>query len=216
MSGYFVISTTVPITLPCEILHADHPILLMPLLDSISVYLRALDPGKKLGPLLQAFHDLIEGVEYLHGKHIAHLDLCVGNVVVADPEMAAFHEGVSPKRFYIIDYDTAKQLALGPGRQRAIVLPETQVTPPRELTQFDPYSWDIYCLGRLFQRMTRSYYLSYGPPSRVVEWFSAWLVGNERGCSGVCRCRPTARTVRRVLDVLIWVAPLIDRLGGFR
>ncbi|KAI0357959.1 hypothetical protein OH77DRAFT_1318254 [Trametes cingulata] len=203
-------------TLPCEIIRAGHPLLLMPFLDNIYTYLPALCRRRKLGPLLRAFHDLAEGVEYLHGKHIAHLDLCVGNVVVAGPRTAAFHETVIPHRVYIIDYDTAKQFALGPGHQHAIVLPETQVTPPHGLVEFDPYSWDIYCLGRLFQWMTQCYYRGHGPPSRVAQWFATWLVGDERGCSGVCRCRPTARTVRRVLDVLIWVAPLIDRLGGFR
>ncbi|KAI0357958.1 hypothetical protein OH77DRAFT_1318258 [Trametes cingulata] len=197
-------------TVPSEILHSDHPILLMPLLDHISTYLRDLAPGKPLCPLLQAFHELIEGVEYLHRQHIAHLDLCIGNVAVAYRQRATSYKGVTPNRVYIIDYDTAKQFALGPGHQRAIILPDTQITPPNESRVFDPYSWDIYCLGRLFELMLQSYYSGHRRPSRVAQWFVTWLVGEEQGCTGACRCRPTARTSLRVLKVIGWVAPIFD------
>lgn len=37
-----------------------------------------------------------------------------------------------------------------------------------------------------------------------------WLIGDERGCTGVCRCRPTARTALRVLIILRWAVRAAD------
>ena len=56
-------------------------------------------------------------------------------------------------RVYIIDFDRSRQLALGPGRQSPIELQSTQYKHPLQMTSFDPYSWDVYCMGMLFQRL---------------------------------------------------------------
>ena len=57
-------------------------------------------------------------------------------------------------RLYIIDFDRSRKLELGPGRQHAIELPSTQYEPPLQMKAFDPYSWDVYCMGKLFERLT--------------------------------------------------------------
>ena len=72
-------------------------------------------------------------------------------MVAALPYVVLFHPEVRSLRVYVIDFNTSKQLTLGPGVQPAITLPPTQVPPPNGLRHFDPYSWDVYCLGRLFQ-----------------------------------------------------------------
>ena len=63
--------------------------------------------------------------------------------------------GLVPERTYIIDFDTSRQLSLGPGDQHAITLPPTQLPPPNHHTHFDPYSWDIYCLGQVYKAAIR-------------------------------------------------------------
>ena len=52
---------------------------------------------------------------------------------------------------YIIDFHTSLQLALGPGRQPPILLPSSQEEKPQGVTTLDPYSFDMYCTGKLLQ-----------------------------------------------------------------
>ncbi|TFK87680.1 hypothetical protein K466DRAFT_490379, partial [Polyporus arcularius HHB13444] len=44
--------------------------------------------------------------------------------------------------------------------------------------------------------------------SRPKPWglqhYAKWLIGVERGCTGVCRCRPTARRARQIIVTLQW------------
>lgn len=63
-------------------------------------------------------------------------------------------------RVYIIDFDRSRQLEFGPGRQSPIELPSTQYKHPLQMTSFDPYSWDVYCMGKLFARLTNVRLLS--------------------------------------------------------
>ena len=48
----------------------------------------------------------------------------------------------------------------------------------------------------------------------TVSWYIRWLEGTERadcsGTVGVCRCRPSVTTARRVFMVLQWVLLLQD------
>ena len=52
---------------------------------------------------------------------------------------------------------------------------------------------------------------------REVPWvarqYIRWLIGNERGCTTVCYCRPTARRARQVLSVLRFAARVWERLN---
>lgn len=70
-------------------------------------------------------------------------------------DTAAKHESVVKNRIYIIDFDTSRQFSLGPGVQQAITLPGTVQVPPNGLTSFDPYSWDVYCMGRTLEQVIR-------------------------------------------------------------
>ncbi|KAI0370828.1 hypothetical protein BV20DRAFT_1043719 [Pilatotrama ljubarskyi] len=207
------IHSTANHTVPSKILYSDHPVLVMPYLNDIAPHV-GTERRRPLTPLVRAFHDLAEGVEYLHSLRIAHLDLCEGNVVVASPREAAQHEGIVSERYYIIDFNSAKQFPLGPGRQHAITLPDTQNEPPNGLTIFDPYSWDVYCLGLLLKFMLQMYYGENRHHPWIARWFTTWLIGRERGCSRVCHCRPSARTARRVLAVFGWIAPIMDAFSS--
>ncbi|KAH9886280.1 hypothetical protein C8Q73DRAFT_285685 [Cubamyces lactineus] len=194
-------------TVPSEIYRDGHPLLIMPCLNNLTTM--QISEGRTPDRLLDIFYQLVEGVEYLHSLHIAHLDICPGNVVAALPYDARFHPGVISLRVYVIDFNTSKQLALGPGAQPAITLPPTQVPPPEGLKRFDPYSWDVYCLGQLFQSVIKTYSRGGKRAPWAAQCYARWLIGEERGCDMVCRCRPTARTARRVLSVIRLLAPLI-------
>ena len=82
-------------------------------------------------------------------------DLCFGNVLAAGDKTEKEHPQTKAGRVYIIDFDRSRQLERGPGRQPAIELPSTQYKPPLQMKAFDPYSWDVYCMGRLFQKLTK-------------------------------------------------------------
>ncbi|KAI8995449.1 hypothetical protein BD414DRAFT_520712 [Trametes punicea] len=193
---------------PCEIDRSEHPLLIMPMLQPVfhivSVYC------KSERQLLRVFFELIEGLEYLHRLHIVHMDLCHGNLLTAMPWDAAAHVRIVPYRLYIIDFDSSRQLEFGPGKQHAITLPETQMEPPKGLTHFDPYSWDVYCLGRVLEFLAKDYCETRWRMPRIAQWYAKWLIGDERGCRTVCHCRPTARTARLILACIRLLGPLLD------
>ncbi len=78
-----------------------------------------------------------------------------GQILIATEEHVAFHKDVEAGKIYIIDFDRSKRLEKGPGRQYAIDLPETCCKPPLGMTRFDPYSWDVYCTGILFDAVVK-------------------------------------------------------------
>ncbi|KAM5541233.1 hypothetical protein V8D89_005162 [Ganoderma adspersum] len=199
--------------IPSEIIPSEPRLLVMPLVGSIG----CLDYRKcPASFLLDLFHQIIEGVEYLHRLQIAHLDLCVANVVVAFPEHAITDARLVEGKVYIIDFHTSQKLPLGPGVQFPIVLPPSQEKKPSGMTTLDPYSFDVYCAGRLMQDLMK--YTSLQEPQLpwIPRWYAQWLVGNERGCTSVCRCRPTARRARQVLTMLRWLVYTSEFLGrGF-
>ena len=88
-------------------------------------------------------------------------DLCFGNVVAAVDETEEEHPRTKAGRVYIIDFDRSRQLELGPGRQPAVALPSTQFKPPLQMKAFDPYSWDVYCMGKLFEQLTKVSFPSF-------------------------------------------------------
>ncbi|KAH9886279.1 hypothetical protein C8Q73DRAFT_716133 [Cubamyces lactineus] len=183
-----------------EMYREGHPLLIMPYLRDLTTCL--VVEARTPAYLFDMFYQLAEGIEYLHSLHIAHMDVCHDNFVAALPQDAQSHPAVVPRRVYLIDFDTSKQLTLGPGAHSAIVLPPTQITPPHGLTHFDPYSWDVHCLGHVFEDLMQT----YSSDGKRVPWIARrvarWLIGNERGCHTACRCRPTARQVRRVLSAV--------------
>ncbi|KAI0324124.1 hypothetical protein GY45DRAFT_1263479, partial [Cubamyces sp. BRFM 1775] len=140
-------------TIPCEIYREGHPLLIMPFLIPFdSLFIRDC---LSLRRLLHIFQELAEGVEFLHKRRIAHLDICFNNIVGALAEHVSEHPSLICGRPYIIDFDTSRQLALGPGSHHAITLPPSQLPPPDGLKHFDPYSWDVYCLGQVYERALR-------------------------------------------------------------
>ncbi|OSD00612.1 hypothetical protein PYCCODRAFT_1437208 [Trametes coccinea BRFM310] len=196
-------------TVPAEIDCSEHPLLIMPMLEHGTDIIR-VRRCKSQRQLLSAFYELVEGVDYLHQLHIAHMDLCCSNILVAAPRVGACYDKITPYRLYIIDFDTSRQFDLGPGEQHAIELPETQIQPPNGITHFNPYSWDVYCMGRVFEWLIEDYRRARASIPRIAQWYAKWLIGDERGCRGICHCQPTAWTARVVLALILLLGPLID------
>ncbi|KAI0640578.1 hypothetical protein C8Q79DRAFT_444708 [Trametes meyenii] len=136
-------------SIPCELIRSEQPFLLvMPYLFGIEYvpYSR-----RSLSYVLGVFLQAVESIEYLHARHIAHLDMCVGNILIASDDEVKFDPRLVADKVYIIDFHTSQQIQFGPGVQRAISLPFSQERPPLGLKHFDPYSWNVYCLGKLWK-----------------------------------------------------------------
>ena len=48
------------------------------------------------------------------------------------------------------------------------------------------------------------------PIPRLVRKYVQWLIGHERGCETVCRCRPTAHCAKKVLTVIRLAAQIFE------
>ncbi|KAI0746351.1 hypothetical protein C8Q80DRAFT_1235064 [Daedaleopsis nitida] len=199
-------------TLPCNVIRSDteKPILIMPFLrDLMSV-------GQwqwSLGTLLRQFSQILEGVEFLHNAHVAHLDIAVSNLIFAyNQEVAARHEGIKFDKIYIIDFGESRQLDFGPEQQPPIDLPPSQIPKPNGITRLDPYSWDMYCVGRVFRSLAKFTFENRGDSvPRMLTRYISWVIGDEEEnrCISVCRCRPTARRAREALAV--YQTMVVDR-----
>ncbi|KAL7284503.1 hypothetical protein ACG7TL_001794 [Trametes sanguinea] len=128
-------------TVPAEIDRSEHPLLIMPMLEHGTRIIRAR--------ALLIFTNYTSPTWY-SGSGFKP------NILVADPRVGACYDKIKPYRLYIIDFDTSRQFDLGPGEQHAIELPETQTQPPNGITHFNPYSWDVYCMGRVFEWLVES------------------------------------------------------------
>ncbi|KAI0367150.1 hypothetical protein BV20DRAFT_1123787 [Pilatotrama ljubarskyi] len=195
-------------TIPCEIIECaqQQPILVMPYLTSFD---HAGLPKWPLSRMLSTFLQVVEAVEYLHDHNIVHLDICNGNVLIATEYEARTDARLVAGRVYLIDFESSRQLSAGPGLQQAINVPPAQIKPPAGMDRVDPYAWDVYCLGKLFERMAKGvYWRRPGLPWAVTRMMQ-WIVGNEQGCAD-SHCRPTVRQTRRVLSVFLWATRAVE------
>ncbi|TBU48898.1 hypothetical protein BD309DRAFT_911182 [Dichomitus squalens] len=195
--------------IPGEVIRSTPPLLLMPCI----LELKNIDLYKApLTVLVNLFLQILEGVDHLHSQRVAHLDLCTGNITAAFDEHAVHDRRIEAGKIYLIDFQTSRQLKLRPGEQPAVLLPKTQVPPPGGMKHFDPYSWNVYCLGNVFQRRLKLY--SFGRPGEpwIIRRYIQWLTGTERGCVAVCHCRPTARRALNMLIVIRWVVRTYETL----
>ncbi|KAI0073904.1 hypothetical protein K474DRAFT_1626794 [Panus rudis PR-1116 ss-1] len=200
-------------TIPFELSTLGHPLLIMPYVSWISSLRPATNDGWTSYELLSLFLQLAEGIEFLHRHHIAHMDYCYSNTLIAIRQDLVNDKRLVEGKLYIIDFDWSRRFKYGPGVQPAITLTPTQIEPPNGLKHFDPYAWDVYCLGRVCQDIIRIRCKEH--THWIAQWYASWLMGNERGCTGVCKCRPTARQARRVLEVLRSLAYALDMCWGW-
>ncbi|KAI0745883.1 hypothetical protein C8Q76DRAFT_665209 [Earliella scabrosa] len=191
-------------TLPCKVIRSHPPLLIMPALSEFTVL-----PFHEwsFGALLRGFDQVLEGVEFLHQLKIAHLDCVTDNFLYAKDRDVAKHAGsdmpVEAGKVYIMDFGQSRQFELGPGHQPAIKLPASRIDAPLGMTHFDPFSWDMLSVGHSFAWISDWAYSDRPPKSWILRRYVQWVIGNERGCTTVCHCRPTARRARQVLRVIL-------------
>ncbi|KAI0751756.1 hypothetical protein C8Q80DRAFT_1159182 [Daedaleopsis nitida] len=198
-------------TLPgCDVIRSEPPILIMPAVGEFLLDFTMWD----LHTLLRCYYQILEGVEFLHDLKIAHLDFVTDNLLLAPQWAVECHKNVPLElgKVYIMDFGESQQYELGPGRQPAIKLPPSHITPPNDMTHFDPYSWDMLCVGHAFQWISEWVHRRR-PEPWIVRRLGSWLVGNERGCTSVCHCRPSARRARQVMSVILWALRASDSIG---
>ncbi|OJT02693.1 hypothetical protein TRAPUB_6767 [Trametes pubescens] len=163
-------------TVPCEVTLNGHPLLIMPSFDRLG----SIHGGKQTAPaLIDIIFQLVEGLEFLHSLRIVHMDMCPDNVIAANHHHTTVNPSAVEDRLYIIDFDSSRQFTLGPGVQRAITLPETQIEPPNGLTHFDPYSWDVYCTGRTHATKNKGKLVQNGQALR--ETVTSCVVTTQHG-----------------------------------
>ncbi|KAI0324506.1 hypothetical protein GY45DRAFT_1262695 [Cubamyces sp. BRFM 1775] len=178
-----------------------HPLLITPAMGSFEALL-----GLKttLSHTLSIFLQLMEGIEFMHSLQIAHMDICTANLVATDIQLSRRYPNVEPYKVYFIDFGSSLQLPLGPGFQHAITLPPSQYALAYDITRFDPYSWDVYCAALTMEQALETCYEN--DPPLIPRLYADWVKGKERGCTTVCRCRPTARRARQLLTGILWGA----------
>ncbi|KAI0331341.1 hypothetical protein GY45DRAFT_630703 [Cubamyces sp. BRFM 1775] len=188
-------------TIPGELTSPEvgHPLLITPALASLG---SMVGLTKTLPRTLSIFLQLMEGIEFMHSLQIAHMDVCAGNLLGTDIHLSRLYPNVEPDRVYFIDFGSSLQLPLGPGFQYAITLPPSQYGRARGITRFDPYSWDVYCAALTMQQTLESCFENDSP--LIARLYVDWVKGKERGCTTVCRCRPTARRARQLLSGILW------------
>ena len=70
---------------------------------------------------------------------------------MATEEHVAHFKELEAGKAYVIDFDRSRRFGRGPGSQTAVDLPATGQYPPLDMKRFDPYSWDVYCVGKMFE-----------------------------------------------------------------
>ncbi|KAM5541283.1 hypothetical protein V8D89_005212 [Ganoderma adspersum] len=143
----------------------------------------------------------LQGVEHLHHLRISHGDIFEPNVLAATEDDAKRDVRLTAGGVYLIDFESCRQFEHGPGVQTAVPLQDAHVKPPLDVKTFDPFSWDVYCLGRTLEVMVRRTF-EPGEKPWILGLFARWLKGDEVGCAAVCHCRPTVTRARRVLAVV--------------
>ncbi len=64
---------------------------------------------------------------------------------------ATRHAHVKAETIYLIDFGSSRLLTLGPGEEGPIELPPSAIPKFEDQPVFDPYAWDMYCVGILFK-----------------------------------------------------------------
>ncbi|KAI0737091.1 hypothetical protein C8Q80DRAFT_438667 [Daedaleopsis nitida] len=189
-------------TLPVEIVRDEPPLLIMPGCDQTDG-IRCLG-WTLLRQTIDDFYQIVEGIEYLHRHHIAHMDFALDNTTVATRATVKHHKHLEVNKIYIIDFGFSRRFELGPRAQAPVELGHLNLSVSYGVPRLDPYSWDVLCTGKTllsFLDMLNGY---NGKHPWICTRYAQWLVGKERGCPGVCRCRPTARRALQVLAVIRW------------
>ncbi|EAU86555.1 other/AgaK1 protein kinase [Coprinopsis cinerea okayama7 len=114
-------------------------VIVMPLLHSLG------DAKlETIGDAVELFHQLFEGVQFLHDYRIAHRDISYGNVM--------YETCRGRTRYYLIDFGLSRCYDLG-SSPLEIHHEGTDFSVPEfsTLQPYDPFPVDVYCLGNFLR-----------------------------------------------------------------
>ena len=85
--------------------------------------------------------------------HDVMQDIRLDNILLAQKRDVKYHKNIELGKVYIIDFSESRQLQLGPSHQPPIDLPQSIIPKPLKMQRLDPYSFDVYCLGRVLNSL---------------------------------------------------------------
>ncbi|KAI0718440.1 hypothetical protein C8T65DRAFT_827656 [Cerioporus squamosus] len=193
-------------TVPCDVIRTESrfPLLVMP---CVSHYDEQIFSEWKITEVLDCFRQIVEvrlcaWAWNSYTIAASYILICVSTTsCLRNDGTSSTTTDLELNKVYIIDFSESRQLQLGPGKQPPIDLPRSIIPKPLDMQRLDPYSFDVYCLGRVLYTTLELVYRPRLKP-RLLRRYTQWLLGVERGCTGVCRCRPTARQARRAFVLL--------------
>ncbi|KAL0225815.1 hypothetical protein P9112_013139 [Eukaryota sp. TZLM1-RC] len=112
-----------------------------------------LNPGKKLDPVLawKIFHQLVESINYLHGRGFAHRDVKPENVLIDDNNNAVLSDFLFAKRFTSLSSTPFRTLAT-PAYHAPEIVEAMDVLEDQPNVEYGP-AVDYFSLGVIFYEM---------------------------------------------------------------
>ncbi|KAH9944997.1 uncharacterized protein BXZ73DRAFT_73228 [Epithele typhae] len=167
--------------LPCELVDDERRFIIFPFMHNF-LSVKSTYRQQWCWSRILWYYDLcLQDVIYLHRRHVAHLDIALENFVFSLSTDVLMGRSMSAEHPYLIDFEYSRQLPCGPGLQSRIELPPSIVSKPGDATRMDPYSWDVYCMGYVFQQMNAlSPLKDITVPPTVVLWYIGWLQGSPK------------------------------------
>ncbi|KAG6826032.1 hypothetical protein H0H92_001362 [Tricholoma furcatifolium] len=135
-------------------------------------------PFETIGEAVEFFRQIFEGLEFMHGNNIIHGD-CKSDNIMADAvhlykdpphpfaiqrtlgfrylPFPAFSRTKKPVKYYLIDFDLAREYPPGTPRLKPAPWGGDKTVPEHKLPEnlgvpCDPFPVDVYCLGNYIRR----------------------------------------------------------------
>ncbi|THH26295.1 hypothetical protein EUX98_g7888 [Antrodiella citrinella] len=107
-----------------------------------------------LNVLFESMSNLIEGLKFMHGQHIAHVDIHTTNAVFSENNVVAGDFKIPRFKTFYIDFGSSRYIP--PGADPVIQDYEERgghYDPPQGLNDVDVFAYDVFALGSLFKDM---------------------------------------------------------------
>ncbi|TCD63753.1 hypothetical protein EIP91_004968 [Steccherinum ochraceum] len=135
-------------TIPAELVDCQHStVVIMPFLDTLRM---ASPEYVTMEQYLYLFTQIIEGLDFMHERHITFGDIDAENIVWSVEAVNLRSFNIEADALYYIDFGAARRLSAGPGSGVTISDYKKHgghFRPPEGADNLDPYAYDVYCLG---------------------------------------------------------------------
>ncbi|TDL16999.1 hypothetical protein BD410DRAFT_730572 [Rickenella mellea] len=115
---------------------------------------------KSVGDVVEFMRQTLEGLEFMHGRDIAHRDISLASIMVdSDTRKQSLQHSISEKtntnhvRYFISNFESCQDLNTLPTFKSVAAVPERGQYPPELSGDNDvPFSGDVFALGTLFKK----------------------------------------------------------------